>query len=198
MEDRKIATDSQASELFRAFVKSNRWTEAKALKARWKSLSKETTPAIRVEDEVSTEDLGYYSLSSDLSDLILRKFEYKNGMRILISGDCHFAIDAFKILNQKKDFSELMAQRGLVIGGTDYETIHQLRKQYSNFEIHITHNPSSWFKMGVDIFIMPSFTFFKDGKRTYSFNSVSSNLVGDFCRGLKSTGMKLPNSCQGQ
>lgn len=195
MELRKIATNNHALQLFRAFLKSNKWTYAQALKVRWKSLANELLPFTIVKDDIAKDDLGYYALSSDLSKLVLNKFDYKNGIKILISGDCHFAEDAFKILSQNKDLSKLIAQQALVIGGTDFRAIDRLRKQYPNFEVHVTHNPSDWFKAGVDTFYMPNFTFFLDGQRTYTFHGVNTNLVSDFCRGLKSIEMKLPPSC---
>jgi hypothetical protein len=196
METRKTATEPRAVQFFRALLTSNKWNEAKTLQARWPVLVQEVIPNIRIQDEVTASELGYYSLSPDMSELVLKKFDPSTGTTILISGDCHYAIDAIKVLDQKKDISDLMAQHGLVIGGTDYKAIDQMRKQYPNFEVHVTHNLSSWFGAGVDVFIMPSFSFIKDGKMTYRFTGTGENLVGDFCRGLKSTGMKLPSSCE--
>ena len=102
--------------------------------------------SILVQDEITTNDLGYYTLATNLNTMTLKKFNSEDGVKIIMFGDCHFAIDAIKALDRNPDLSQIMAETGLVIGSYDFSAINSLKKDFPNFVIHPIYKEGAWFQ----------------------------------------------------
>ena len=193
---RNIASQKNVEDFYQALLKAAQWEKARILTSQWEFLKKEYLPRIVTSVPMREDELAYYQLSPDLNSLELKKFEYKNGAQILMVGDCHLASDAMKLLSGHGQFSNLMKNKGLVIGRDSLKEIGSLRNKYPAFEIRIPYRPGAWFQKNIDTFSMPSFYFFRDGVIKYQFSGMTKYLTEDFCRGLKSIDLEAKDHCR--
>lgn len=198
LERRGLARHDHAKTMFQDYLGAGDWDSARLILNRWPAVFEQNLPRTDQSMPIRGDDLGYFTLSADLKTMTLKKLNIAKGPQIIMFGDCHNAEDAIRILGAKADLSEIMLRYGIEIGSTenqDFAKINSLRRQFPAFEIHSIYNQQAWFQMGIDIFEMPSFVFFLDGKVMYKTDD-SNFIIQKFCIGLDSIGISRPDSCQ--
>lgn len=202
LEKRKIATNKQAHYLFTALLSNGKWDEAREILRRWPSLSSEWIPQIVGAVDLSDAALGYYVVSADLKTMSLKQFDRNRGPRIIISGFCHFADDFIRKLSSQAEFSQIMAQYGIVINPNDlsefgFKKMDSLRKEFPAFEFHPVISSGAWFTGGVNTLVSPSVVFLLNGQEAYrSIFGANQDSIVEFCKGLKSIGLSAPHACE--
>ncbi len=190
--ERKLATPAQATKVFQSLLGNSEWERAAGLTKSWPELG--SLPRIRREEAPGPGELGYLTLSADLGTLTLKKYAPTTGPAILIYGDCHFAIEAFRELSAHPDFVKAMLRYGLVVGSpnnTDFAAIDSWRKQFPAFEIHPLYKTGAWFERGFKNTASPSFAFLRNGKIEFAFEGALDGLTEKFRTGLKKIGLPV-------
>ena len=194
---RQVYSQEDIKEMFDLFLQNSEWGHAKNMSLRWPELG--FVPSILFSEPVSSSELGFYTLSKDLSSLKLEKARLHVGPQILMFGDCHFAIDLICRIGGKPDLNLIMKQIGIVLAGagtTDFAEIDSLRKTYSGFELHPLHKQGLWAQSGFNIFESPNLVFLLDGVPKFKMIGSSNKNVEQFCAGLASIGITTPGSCK--
>jgi len=197
LEKRHRASQEQATKVFGTLLRNSEWKLAQELTERWPRLGR--LPKIVSENSQRTEELGYFVVSSDLNTLLLKRFYLTKGPSVLIFGDCHFAIDAFRELSARPAFVTAMLEHGLVTGSPDnidFAHIDLLRKQFPAFEIHPLYKTGAWFQRGFNNTVGPNFAFLMDGKIVHAFEGGVPNLQKEFCLGLNRIGLISIRDCE--
>lgn len=198
IERRKKATVEQAMMVRNTLLQNSEWALSQKLTKRWPQLS--PLPEFVNEALLLPEDLGYLSLSEDLTKLTLKRFPLQTGPKIVVNAfsDCPFAIEAFRELSTRTEFVTAMKNFGLVTtnaNNTDYREIDSLRKQFPAFELHPLFKVGAWFQM-MRISSSPDFRFLLNGKIEHSFSGSRSDLQENFCLGLSKIGLMDPAACK--
>jgi hypothetical protein len=193
LEHRGFGTATKAGKLFHSLLRQSLWLEAGELAADWPSL--ESPPVLEGK---LTSGLNYLSLSLDGHSFSRHSYVPRKGPSIVVSGDCHFALDDFRNLSSDPAIAQVMRDHGFVIGASDNvdtALIDTLRKQFPAFEIHPVVRQGQWFQGGFDTTISPSYNFLLDGKIVYSLPGQASFSPERFCAGLKAIGLSASPTC---
>jgi hypothetical protein len=199
LEKRHKNTDKETQEYYRySLLGYEKWEEATSLASRSPILNSVIIPkVIDTSGGIGPQELGYFTLNTDLKSMYLKKFDWSKGPKIILYSDCHFGLNTISILQNNIEIIKIMKDIGIVVGNYDFFGIDSTRKKYPDFEIHPLHHGGNWFQKGVDTWSSPSILFLKDGIAKYQIIGLNEKyLLEDFCRGLEAIDQLKPNFCK--